>query len=172
MQGRLITDNILIAHEIVHSMKRRKRGKKGFMAVKLDMAKAYDRIEWAFLERVMKIMGFDSKWRGWIMECVSSVSYSLMVNNKPHGLIRPERGLRQGDPLSPYLFVLCSEVLTFLLNDSIRGGRLTGYKISRNGPAVANLFFADDSIIFCRASRSECIELMNALSRYGDLSGQ
>lgn len=85
VQGRAISDNILVAHEILHSMKQRRGNDRGYMAVKLDMAKAYDRIEWSFLERVMMIMGFDPKWIGWIMECVSTVSYSLVVNNKPYG---------------------------------------------------------------------------------------
>lgn len=148
VQGRIILDNILIAHEILHSMKRRRRGKNNFMVVKLDMAKAYDRIEWCFVERMLTVMGFNPKWIGWIMKCVSTVSYSLMINNKPRGLLMSERGIRQGDPLSPYLFVLCSEAFTFLLNESIRRQCLTGYRVSRDGPTVANLFFADDSVIF------------------------
>lgn len=75
---------------------------------------------------------------------MSSVSYSVVINNKPYGRIIPERGLRQGDPLSPYLFVLCSEVLTFLIDEAMKRGNLTGYKISRNGPVFSSLFFADD----------------------------
>ena len=96
-----ILDNILVAFEILHHMKTKKMGKTGFMAMKLDMSKAYDKVEWQFLVKIMERMRFHSKWIGWIYECVSFVSFSIIVNGEPRGHIVPTKGLRQGDHLSP-----------------------------------------------------------------------
>ncbi|CAM8975355.1 unnamed protein product [Rhodiola kirilowii] len=107
--GRLITDNILIAHEISHYMKCQRKQKVGYMFLKLDMSKAYDRIEWKFLERMMLAMGFSESWVKRIMLCVETVTYKVRMNDQISETILPSRGLRQGDPISPYLFLICSE---------------------------------------------------------------
>ena len=80
MPGPTIFDNIIVAHEVIHSMHTKKKGNKGLLTAKLDMSKAYDRIEWLYLEEVMTRMGFSNKWTNLVMECVKSFSYLVVVN--------------------------------------------------------------------------------------------
>ena len=172
MHGRLITDNILVAFEVMHHIKQKKGGKLGDIALKLDMSKAYDRVEWACLEKIMEKMGFAEKWRNLVMRCVSSVTYSIRINGKPRGHIIPTRGIRQGDPLSPYLFMLCAEGLSSLIRRAVENGDMEGLAVSRGGPRLSHLFFADDSLIFCKASMDECNSLQRILQVYEQASGQ
>lgn len=111
VEDRLISDNILIAHELLHALNSNNSCSREYIAVKTDLSKAFDRVEWSFLEKAMRALGFSDAWCRTIMECVTSVSYQVLINGTPHGDIRPTRGIRQGDPLSPYLFVICTEML-------------------------------------------------------------
>ncbi len=108
------------------------------MALKLDMSKAYDKVEWTFLERMMQKMGFHSKWISLILECVSTVTYSVLVNGEPHGCIKPTRGLRQGNPLSPYLFLICAEGLHALITTALMAGDIREVSLCRRGPRITH----------------------------------
>ncbi|KAL0451703.1 UNVERIFIED_CONTAM: hypothetical protein Slati_1148400 [Sesamum latifolium] len=120
--GRLITDNVLIDFEANHYLKSMRGGRAGSVAVKLDMSKAYDRLEWSFLERMLSRLGFHHRVITLIMNCVSNVSYSFMLNGSQFDFLRLGRGIHQSDPLSPYLFIRCAEDLSCLLQAEEREG--------------------------------------------------
>ena len=169
--GRLIIDNVLVAYDTIHTMHVRKKGKKGTMTLKLDISKAYNQVEWPFLQKIMDRLGFQTRWIERVMRCVTT-SFSILMNEKPHGMIHPSRGKRQGDPLSPYLFLLCAEGFTALLAKVELEGRITGVSICRGAPRVTNLLFADDSLLFCQATPKEREVVAKILQTYERASSQ
>lgn len=170
--GRNISDNVLVAFELLHYMKRKKLGQEGEVALKLDISKAYDRVRWDYLQNRMRHMGFSERWIKWVMLCVKTVSYSISFQGSPIGPIIPGRGLRQGDPLSPYLFLLCVEGLSLALKSEAANGRISGCRVSHLALAVSHLLFADDSFLFFKATTAESSVVKAVLSRYEDVSGQ
>ena len=150
---RLISDNILVAFETLHSMNIYKFSKSGYMAVKLDVSRAYDRVEWCFLEEVMRKLGFNERWIALMMICVKTVSYSMLVNGEPKGLIHPIRGIRQGDPLSPFLFLLCTEGLNSLILQAKSEGSIHSFALSGRNPKLTHLLLR--MIAYCFASLTE-----------------
>ncbi|XP_009127418.1 uncharacterized protein LOC103852254 [Brassica rapa] len=170
--GRLISDNVLIAHEMVHGLRTNTACKSDFIAIKTNMSKAYDRVEWDFLEALFHRLGFHHQWIAWIMCCVRSVSFSVLLNGQSYGHIIPKREIRQGDPLSPFIFILCAEALVHTMNQAEQQGLISGMKLAPNCPTVQHLLFADDSFFLCRASLPECAEFLRRLKLYGESSGQ
>ncbi|CAM8893848.1 unnamed protein product [Rhodiola kirilowii] len=170
--GRLISDNILLAHEVLHFIKSRKNQRVGFFSIKTDMSKAYDRMEWSFLEKMLVHLGFPDSWIRLVLECIRSVRYKVKFNDLLIDLPAPERGLRQGDPLSPYLFLLCSEWLSERIGTEISSNSLKGVRICQGAPIVSHLFFADDSIFFMKATEANARGLKTVLDEYEALSGQ
>ncbi|CAA7057125.1 unnamed protein product [Microthlaspi erraticum] len=120
------------------------------MAVKTDMSKAYDRLEWGFVTTVMERMGFHPKWVNWILQCISTVSYTFLINGAAQGKVTPQRGIRQGDPLSPFIFILCGEVLSGLCRNALINGTMAGIRISRGSPRINHLLFANDTMFFVK----------------------
>ena len=120
----------------------------------------------------MRKLGFSEQWVKLLILCVTTVSYSILVNGEPKGMIHPTRGIRQGDPLSPFLFLLCTEGLHGLINQASLSGEIQGYQLCRNSPKLTHLLFADDSLLFCRATVQECQKVLEILEKYGRCSGQ
>ncbi|KAK3042424.1 hypothetical protein RJ639_000148 [Escallonia herrerae] len=113
---------VVTGEEIGHSM-RKKKGSKGLAAIKIDMEKAYNKMEWDFILSVLKHFGFYNQWIQWINQCISTATMSILINRAPHGIIKPTKGLRQGDALSLFLFILGSEILTRLSPEAELQGR-------------------------------------------------
>ncbi|XP_026450741.1 uncharacterized protein LOC113350847 [Papaver somniferum] len=126
---RSISDNIFLANEVIHAVNHNDKV-EGITAIKLDMSKAYDKLEWGFLEKVLTKMGLSNHWIKLINQCVSTVSYSVLLNGNPPGFFQPERGIMQGDPLSPYLYIICSEALSSYIDSLHKKGR--AWDLSKN----------------------------------------
>ena len=170
--NRLITDNNTVAFEVLHRMRNKRTGRKRQMAIKLDISKAYDRVEWSFLRNIMIKLGFDVRWIQLAMEIACTASYSVLINGEPKGYIIPSRGIKQGDPLSLYLFLLCAKGLSSLIRHAVAAKNLHGILSSNNGVCISHLLFVDDSFIFCQATVEECQQLLRVLRCCEEASGQ
>ena len=155
VEGRQILDAVLITNEIVDSTLRRK---KCGLVCKLDIEKAYDNISRKFLYQVMGRMGFSSQWMSWIKWCISTASFSILINGSSASFFPSSRGLRQGDPLSPYLFVIGMEALSCLINHAVEGNYLSSSGIvDRRGEelVISHLLYVDDTLLFCEADKDQ-----------------
>ncbi|CAL5355404.1 unnamed protein product [Camellia sinensis] len=167
--GRSILDGVLIANEIIDWWK--KSNTQGVI-IKLDFEKAFDTGNWEFLFDLFVKFGFGTKWLGWMKSCLTTASISILVNGSPTDEFRPERGLRQGDPLSPVLFNIVAEGLNLLLTKAMDLGLIKGAVVGPTGLRFTHLQFADDTILFCEADLLEittlkrifrCFEIMSGL---------
>ena len=155
VHGRQILDAVLIANEALDS--RLKDNIPGLL-LKMDIEKAFDHVNWDFLMEVMSKMGFGHRWINWMKWCCSMATFSILINGSPSGFFRSSRGLRQGDPLSPYLFLFAMEALSQLLSCARNGGFISGFRVGgrgREGLIVSHLLFADDTLIFCDADAEQ-----------------
>ena len=169
--NRWISENQIILQEILHSFKSRKT-KPGLMAIKLDLQKAYDRVNWKFIQTVLLHFGFNEVFTGWVTVCVSLESFEVLVNGGKTECFKPSRGLRQGDPLSPYLFILVQEILSRLIDHELKLKNINGIKTSISGPTITHVMYANDIVIFSKASRRDAACLVRTLDKYCKWSGQ
>uniref|UniRef100_A0A0V0IYZ4 Putative ovule protein n=1 Tax=Solanum chacoense TaxID=4108 RepID=A0A0V0IYZ4_SOLCH len=165
--GRMLNDNVILSHELVKGY-----GRKGISPrcmFKIDMQKAYDSLEWHFLEEVLVGLQIPAQFITWIMRCVKTVSYSIMINGSPSKPFQAKRGVRQGDPLSPYLFVLAMEYFTRLLK-SLRDSKFKFHPRCHK-QQIIQLSFADDLLLFCRGDVQSTVLLYECFQQFSQVSG-
>ena len=168
VQGRQILDAVFIANEIVDE--KRRLGEEG-VVFKIDFEKAYNHVSWDFLDHVLEKKGFSPRWRKWMRSCLSTVSFAILVNGNAKGWVKASRGLRQGDPLSPFLFTIMADVLSRMLLRAEERNVLEGFRVGRNRTRVSHLQFADDTIFFFSAREEDMMTLKNVLLVFEHISG-
>ncbi|CAJ2665276.1 unnamed protein product [Trifolium pratense] len=169
LPGRGTCDNAIILQEIIHSM-RKSKSKKGDVAYKIDLEKAYDNVDWSYLRSCLRDFGFPPITIKLIMHCVSSSSLSLIWNGNRLLNFSPTRGLRQGDPLSPYLFVICMEKLSLAIVEAVQDNCWKPIRVSKNGPCFSHLFFADDVLLFSKATCSQGRLMANLFNNFNQMT--
>ncbi|GJV55861.1 RNA-directed DNA polymerase, eukaryota, reverse transcriptase zinc-binding domain protein [Tanacetum coccineum] len=167
--GRLITDNILLTQELLKGYNCTKGPKR--CSMKIDIQKAYDTVKWSFFEKALRMFGFHSKMIGWIMICVSTPSYSICINGERHGYFKGGRGLRQGDPLSPYLFTIVIEVFNLILKQRISEEKNFKYHLGCKKLLITHLCFADDLLVLCHGDTTSVKVIKQALEDFSKISG-
>ncbi|WMV23932.1 hypothetical protein MTR67_017317 [Solanum verrucosum] len=170
VRGRRITESIMLAHEITHDIKKPHIGTN--VVLKLDMTKAYDRVSWSFTCLVLRRFGFGEVFIDLVWRIMSKNWYSIIINGHRHGFFHSTRGLKQGDHLSPALFILGAEVLSRLLNSLHQIPSYKGFFMEPKGPQINHLSFADDVIIFASTDRHSLKLIMDMLGDYEHTSGQ
>lgn len=155
----------MMTHEVLRFM-RLKKNEEYHMTIKIDMNKVYDRVKWKYLEKLLEKMEFNKKWIGWIIGCVTSVNYMILVNGSLGNKMTPTRGIRQGDPISQYLFILCMEGLSLSLRRMEYEGNIEGIKIERNSSPISHLLFIDDCYIFTKIKIKYAKNLRKFLAKF------
>ncbi|KAK4282627.1 hypothetical protein QN277_013982 [Acacia crassicarpa] len=168
--NRQIQDNIIIVQELIHSMNKM-RGRKAYMAIKIDLIKAYDRVSWQFMRRTLEEIRILEALIRLIMQCVTTSRINVLWNGGKTGEFEHSRGLRQGDPLSPYLFVLAMEKLSHIITTAVNGGIWKPIRVGSGGPKISHLVFADDLMVFMEAKEEQIYTLLKCLKLFEDMSG-
>ncbi|GJT38736.1 RNA-directed DNA polymerase, eukaryota [Tanacetum coccineum] len=168
ISGRQILDGVLVANEIIR-MATIEESK--LLLFKVDFEKAFDSVNWPFLLDTMRQMGFGSKWRSWISSCLSSASISILINGSPTKEFKLERGLRQGDPLSPFLFLIVAEALQVSILEACDIGLYKGIFLAKSGANLSLLEYADGALFFGKWSRENALSLIHILRCFELASG-
>ncbi|OWM67701.1 hypothetical protein CDL15_Pgr019202 [Punica granatum] len=142
------------------------KARRGQVSMKIDFMKAFDRLEWSFITTILRNFGFQDKCISRIFQCISTSSFSILINDSPYGYFQPERGKCQGDPISPYLFVLATEELFGFFYRAIANKERRGIRISRDGLTISHLMFIDDLLVLTRASLSEVQHTKHLLDKF------
>ncbi|XP_075074578.1 uncharacterized protein LOC142162156 [Nicotiana tabacum] len=171
VKGRNMVENVLLTQEIIIDIRLRTKAGPN-VAIKLDMIKAYDRLSWMFLSKILRKMGFSEWFISLIFGIVSNNWYSILVNGQPHGFFKSTRGVKQGDPLSPTLFILAIEAMSRGLNALHHNLYFCGFGMLKWSPKINHLAYADDTIIFSSSDVTSLRLIMEVLNSYEVASGQ
>ncbi|XP_019227829.1 PREDICTED: uncharacterized protein LOC109209105 [Nicotiana attenuata] len=168
IKGRSITENIMMTQDMVHNITNSTHGN---VVLKVDMAKAYDRVSWEYLYNIMRHFGFNETWIDMIWRLMSNIWYSVNINGNRQGFFNSSRGLRQGDPLSPSLFLIRAELFSKLM-ESLNNLEFIPFSIDSHGPVISHLCYADDTILFSSAEPESLKIMMEKMETYEKISGQ
>lgn len=163
---------MLITREVLHFLNKSRAKKNYSIAIKIDISKAYNILEWYFIEAVLRRLGFHDKWVRWTMLCISTVSYTFLVNGARRGAVLHSRGDRQRDPFSSYIFILCTKVLSGLCTKAHENCYLHGLRVSKRDPSINHLLFVDDTMFFCKTNDKAYLALKYILHKYESTSSQ
>eukprot|EP00253_Pinus_taeda_P021717 PITA_21717 len=168
VEGRKILDGLVVAQEVIHTLKKKKE--KG-MLIKLDLSKAYDRLSWKYLETILKAFGFCDRWVNWVLSMISTPNFSILLNGVPTTTFNATRGLRQGDPLSPFLFIIAAEGLGKYFKKELRERKIQGLRLWGNQTTVTHQQFVDDIMIYCKETLKEVKRIKKILEIFMEGSG-
>lgn len=143
-----------------------KTGKNGFMAIKVDLAKAYDRVEWTMLQGILHNFGISEQFIKLVLACISSPRFSVLLNGSPFGYFEAKRGIRQGDPMSLTLFTIFSDLLSRILEKVDSDGKISSIKVARTSPKITHLMYTNDLIIYCKANKAKANEVYSSWQQY------
>jgi len=169
IQGRQIKDCICLASEAINQLDKKAYG--GNLAFKVDIAKAFDTIEWPFLIKVLQAYDFNAIFCNWIKIILESATMSISINGSQNGYFKCKRGVRQGDPLSPLLFCIAEEVLSRSITRLVEQGKLNLISSSRHHYIPSHVLYADDVMIFCKGNISSVDALKELFLEYASCSG-
>ena len=167
--GRSILDGIITIQETIHSAS---RNKESSMFLKLDIQKAYDMVDWRFLCKTMEAFGFSHQWINLIYKFISTTKISILINGTPEGFFDTSRGIRQGDPLSPSLFIIMAEAFGRAVTDAYNKGKISGILVTQNMPNITHQQYADDTILPGKSRTEEALGLKSIIKAYTEASGQ
>ena len=169
--GRKGIDNAIIVQEVIHTLSK-KKGKVGYMALKINLKKVYDKLEWSFIRDMLMRVNMPMDLVDIIMSCVTTISTLIIFNGEALEPIYSSKGIRQGDSLSPYLFILCMNFLGQLIEEKCSTNLWRPIKVSQRGPSISHLMFTDDFVFFAKADHVNCSTIRDVLNFFCNMSWQ